>query len=72
MSEEGTGKEVFGKVYKKSWSRKGREADLTDVPVRKLQKAAEERGVRINITELTPGKIKAQVDKVVVKGDDEK
>ena len=68
---EGSEESKFGQVFRKSWSRKGREADLTDVSVKKLQKAAEERGVRIDITESRPGKIKAQVNKVVIKGDDE-
>ncbi len=72
MIEEGDRKNKFGKVFRKSWSRKGREADLTDVSVHKLQKAAKERGVRIDITESTPKKIKAQVNKIIIKGDDEK
>jgi len=71
MTEEGGKGDVFGKVFNKSWSRKGRKADLTNVSVGKLQKAAK-RGVRINITESKPKKIIAQVDKVVIKGDDEK
>ncbi len=67
MSESG---EPFWKLFLPSWLRKGREADLTDVPLEKLQ-AATKRGVTIDITESTPGKVTAQVHKVIVEGHDQ-
>jgi len=53
----------FGKVPNKSWHRKGKEANFADVPVKKIQEAAEKRGIRL-------GKTKVEVSKVIVKGDD--
>lgn len=58
------------RVPNQSLYRKGREADLTKVPLQDLNEAAK-RGIRINITSSKPGEVKAQVNKIVVKGDDE-
>lgn len=69
MSESGK-EESFGRVPNKSWMRKGRKADLTDVSIQKLDKASRERGVTIDLQDSEPGKRVAQVDKIVVKGDD--
>jgi ribosomal protein S12 len=49
--------------------RKGRKADITDISVEKIEKANKERGVTVEVTEVTPDKVTAQVDKIVVKGD---
>ena len=57
---------VIGKI--KSWWRGGREADLTNVPVEKLQKAAE-RGWEVNITESKKGLLRGILNKKVIKGD---
>ena len=59
------------KVPLPSWIRKGRKADLTKVPVSKLQKAAEERGVRVDDLKREGGKVTGNVNKVIIKGDDE-
>ena len=59
------------RVPNQSLYRAGKESDLTNVTVEKLQEAAE-RGVRIDITSSKPGEVKAQVNKIAVKGDDER
>ena len=67
---EGEEKVEGWRVFLPSWMRRWRKADITNIPVHKLYKAAKERGIRVEITDKTPGKIIAQVDKVVIKGDD--
>ena len=59
------------KVPLPSWLRKGRRANLTKVPVSKLQKAAEERGVRVDNLKREGGKVTGDVNKVIIKGNDE-
>jgi len=50
--------------------RRGREkVDLTNIPVEKLQKAHQERGVEVDTTNSEPGNRTATVTKVAVKGD---
>ena len=47
---------------------------MTKVPVLKLDEAARKRGIRINITLSEPGsegRVHADVEQVVTKGDDE-
>lgn len=69
MSEDGEGK--FWKVFIPSWLQRGkREVDLTNVPVEKLQKAAE-KGYRVDVTDSQPGKTRGFLHKIIVKGDDE-
>lgn len=58
-------------VPRQSLRRKGREADLTDVPVLKLAKAAAERGIRVDLTRSGPGGVHGEVEKIIVAGDDE-
>lgn len=62
MAEEGEGSEK-----KVDWSRGPKtDVDITNVDARKLQKAHKERGIVANITESVPGKVKADITKVVV------
>ena len=61
---------LFGQVPNKSWLRKGRKADFSDVPVKKIQEAAEKRGIRLDNAESSPEGSKVEVSKVVVNGDD--
>jgi len=63
MSDERLSEDGEGRV---DWVRGGRSADLTTVPVDKLQKAAEERGIRIDITHSEPGRLQADVHKVII------
>ena len=60
----------FGKVPNKSWHRKGKEANFADVPVKKIQEAAEKRGIRLGKIKSSPEGTKVEVSKVIVKGDD--
>ena len=73
MSEDsGEKREGFWwRLFNQTWYRGGREADITNVPVGKLQEAAEKRGVRIDLTESRQGTVKAKINKIVVGGDDE-
>jgi len=59
------------KIPLSSWLRKGREANLTNVPVEKIQKAAKERGIRVDNLKNRGGKVTGEVNKVVIKGNDE-
>jgi hypothetical protein len=68
--EGGESKGFFARIFNRTLYRQGKGADLTQVPVSKLQEAAE-RGVRIDLTSSKPGEVKARVNKIVVKGDDE-
>lgn len=68
MVEDETPKEP--RVPTQTLYRRGKEADLTGITVQKLQEAAE-RGIRIDVTSSEHGKVKAEVNKIVVKGDDE-
>lgn len=58
-------------VFRPSLRRRGREADLTDVPVLKLAEAARERGIRVDLTKSGPGGVHGEVEKIVVAGDDD-
>lgn len=60
----------WARIFRHSWYRGGREADISNVSVEKLQKAAE-RGVRIDFTETGGNEVKAKIHKIAVKGDDE-
>lgn len=58
------------KMMLPDWMRKGREkVDLTDVPVEKLQRAHEERGIEVDTTLSDPDQRIVTVTKVAVKGD---
>lgn len=71
MSEDNSERGSFwARVFRRTWYRGGREADISNVSVGKLQNAAG-RGVRIDITESKPGGVKAKIHKIVVEGDDE-
>ena len=77
MSEYGQGgdsppQEPWWKVFVPSFLRRGRVADLSDVPIGKIQRDAEERGIRIDLQDSVSGRRTAQVNKVVVRGDDER
>lgn len=69
MTENSGEEKKFGQVFRKSWLRKGRKADLTDVPVHKINEASK-RGVEIDLVESSPNKRIAQVNKVFIEGDD--
>lgn len=69
MSEGGEGN--IWRVLIPSWFQRGkREVDLTNVPVEKLQRAAE-KGYRVDVTDSQTGKTRGFLHKIIVKGDDE-
>lgn len=53
---------------KSDWSRGPRNANLARVSVHKLDRAARERGVRVEVQSVRPGRVQAQVSKTVVEG----
>jgi hypothetical protein len=59
---EGEGGE--GKV---DWSRGPRRANLAKVSIHKLDRAARERGIRVDIERRSQGKVTARVSKTVVR-----
>lgn len=56
---------------RKSWYRKGRNVDISNIPIGKIEEAAK-RGIRIDITKSNKGKLTADVNKIIIKGDDER
>lgn len=53
---------------KTDWSRGPRNADLGKVSIHKLDRAARERGIRVDIERTGQGKVQARVSKTVVEG----
>lgn len=72
MSEDNSERpQKVWKVTNPSLYRKGRtNVNLTGVSVNKLYEAAK-RGIRIDKIKLVSGEIKADIDKIVIQGDDE-
>ncbi len=61
----------FGRLPRLSFVRRGRGIDLTNVPVRKLDRANRQRG--ITVTEIQPdgnGGLRGFINKVVIRGDE--
>ena len=71
MSESGESNNGWNwKMILPDWMRRGRErVNLTGIPVEKLQKAHEERGIEVDTTASEPGNRTATVTKVAIKGD---
>lgn len=59
-------KPSFWEVLLPDWVRRGKQADLTNISVGKLQDAAK-RGIQIDEVNVENGRVTARVNKIVIK-----